>query len=183
MLKKVLEVLAVVIALGYAVVTFCMWRDLKHNFTVDERAWVAAIAISDAPRIDKPFDVVVRIRNTGKTFAKETGVVDAAEPLLQDQSPDFAGELSRKPTSVTVLAPNGDFVSTIHVRLPDDKQTLSKPGLDAMIGELKSERMRLVIHGRITYKDIFDSPHWTTFCFNLGPSLHYESCEMHNDAD
>src|ERR1022692_1442745 len=36
---KVLEGTAFAFGIFYAVVTFWQWRDLRHNFKVDERAW------------------------------------------------------------------------------------------------------------------------------------------------
>ena len=38
--KSRLEVAAYIFAVVYAVITYFQWRDLRHNFMVDERAWV-----------------------------------------------------------------------------------------------------------------------------------------------
>src|SRR5579872_5423243 len=38
--ERVLQTTGIIFAIGYAVITFLQWRDLRHNFQVDERAWL-----------------------------------------------------------------------------------------------------------------------------------------------
>ena len=38
--KAALEIVAIPFAIGYAIVTGLQWYDLRHNFQVDERAWI-----------------------------------------------------------------------------------------------------------------------------------------------
>lgn len=40
--KPRLEVVALMFGIGYAIVTYCMWRDSNANFRVDQRAWIEA---------------------------------------------------------------------------------------------------------------------------------------------
>jgi len=41
------------------------------NFHLDQRAWVAAIDVRGIPELDKPWEIVVTGKNTGKTFARK----------------------------------------------------------------------------------------------------------------
>src|SRR5438445_3423263 len=52
--KAVLEVIAIPFALGYAVVTYCQWRDMQRNFLIDERAWVIPYQCTLSRELDRP---------------------------------------------------------------------------------------------------------------------------------
>jgi hypothetical protein len=70
--KKVLEILAIPFAIGYAFLTYYQWRDLQHNFVIDKRKWTGVKSIgadqfaSDAQTVQFP----LTITNTGKTPAR-----------------------------------------------------------------------------------------------------------------
>ena len=156
-----------------------------QQFHLDQRAWVAAVGISSPPAAGRPFDVAVRVRNTGKTFAKNFGTVLTVEPLKRSEAPDFAGELI-EPKSVTVLAPNGDYLSTSHTPITTPAgiiPTLTVERLQDLKNQLRAGDLKIFAHGRISYRDIFGCRHWTTFCFNLTPDWEYVSCSTHNDTD
>jgi alkyl hydroperoxide reductase subunit AhpC len=38
--KAAIEIIGIAFAVGYAIVTYLQWQDLRHNFIVDERAWL-----------------------------------------------------------------------------------------------------------------------------------------------
>lgn len=156
-----------------------------QQFHLDQRAWVAAVGISPPPTAGQPFDVAVRVRNTGKTFAKNFGTVFTVEPLKRNEAPDFSRELI-EPKSITVLAPNGDYLSTSHTPITTPAgiiQTLTVERLQDLKNQLTAGDLQILAHGRISYRDIFGCRHWTTFCFNLTPDWEYVSCSTHNDTD
>jgi hypothetical protein len=88
--KRGLSVAAGLATVGYAVITWHQWRDLRHNFQVDQRPW---IDITDFRPMDKWYwnatagtfivNMSFTLRNTGKTPA-----IDVA--ILQDFFPDMA---------------------------------------------------------------------------------------------
>jgi hypothetical protein len=41
------------------------------------------------------------------------------------------------------------------------------------------------VFGKITYVDVFNVPHWTTYCMRLQPTdpIGFSPCEVYNDAN
>lgn len=162
------------------------FRATVEQFRLDQRAWVSAVGISPPPSIGQPFDVTIRVRNTGKTFAKVFSVVNQVEPVLRGKHPDFSGEIGPEPKSISVLAPNSDYVITAHVPITTPSgivPTVTDDRLRDLKKELGDGELRIVVHGRITYLDVFGCSHWTTYCFELQPSWEYAGCSTHSDSD
>jgi hypothetical protein len=71
-IKGTLEIGGFAAVIVYAVTTYCQWRDLRHNFIVDERAWVGIdIQLSAIKNPDGTIKFVANgvFKNTGKTPA------------------------------------------------------------------------------------------------------------------
>jgi len=150
------------------------------NFHLDQRAWVAEETMSGIPEIDKPFAIIVIVKNTGKTFG--THITDAAIANIVPigKPPEFWRESKIKRTGTFFIPPNGEKGITLYPIDGSATKKLTQPGLD----ELKFKT--LYVFGRVDYTDIFGCPHWTTFCYFLDPrdNLHsYSACKEHNDAD
>lgn len=173
------------IAVIAAIIYFCQLQQMKHQLTIDQRAWVAVYAVEGFPEADKEFVVKTTIRNTGKTFAKHyKGFIrpEAFRPG-QGRHPDFSVEENAptaKPPEVSIglLPPNGEYSGTLNVKENHEKVTPDE------IKAVKSGEVILLIHGRIDYDDIFGCHHWTTFCYRLNSAITaYSAYESHNDAD
>jgi hypothetical protein len=156
----------------------------RENAHLDQRAWVAAIDVRGTPQVGKEFEVFLLVKNSGKTFAKEfeilkivEGVVGGKEPRL-DIEENMRGVLQslRQDRGVSVLAPNSEFTASLTL---NNHEEISQTQLD----QIKSGQLVIFFHGKMTYRDIFNCPHWTTFCLRLDPSLKFTSCEKGNDAD
>jgi hypothetical protein len=151
-----------------------------EQFRLDQRAWVAVVQTSGKPEINKPFDIAVLVRNTGKTFAKDFKMVLVVEPVKKGQQPEFAknqASFSRVTKSVSILTPSADYTAT---------SSPIKNGnilADTAFKEIVNGDIVVFAYGRLTYKDVFGCSHWTDFCSRLSPDSRWESCSVHNDAD
>jgi hypothetical protein len=172
-------------AIGYAVVTYCQWRDLRKNFTLDERAWVG-VGDAASPKL-KSGDALVYVKagfpveysviaiNSGKTPAKNvhTLMTMRSYPANEPFKPIY--ERISPSQSAFVMMPGGHILLA---ETPSD-QIMSE-------GDIKSLTDRATIlyfYGTITYDDIFDEHHSTTFCNYLLPNLAYATpCGVYNDA-
>jgi hypothetical protein len=142
---------------------------------LDQRAWVA---VSDVRATDfaigLPFVITVVFKNTGKTPAEHFRVASALDPIAEGHKPAFAdlGAISRG-----LLLPNGE--ANVMLNATSQSATgVTKSGLE----QVKSGKLIIYVHGRITYDDVFGCHHWTTFChFWQGKSLGI--CQEHNDTD
>ena len=157
------------IAIGsYTIVAWEQWKEMK----LDRRAWVAVNAVKGMPEAGKPFIVTVVITNTGKTFAKNIDVVATESTVRNGELPDFANGIReaakmRDPKLIShfLLAPGAFTEQTLESR---ETKSLS----DNYITNLKNGNPRFFVYGQVTYTDIFNHPHWLTFCtyLNFNPS-------------
>lgn len=169
--KRGLEALGILFAIGYAIVTYFEWKDLRHNFEVEQRAWIKAEV--NMPATLDPKDVVVVVaRNIGKSPAlKFQGgvifeVVDANRP------PSFPpGRVQMRQSAGRMIFPS-DSISFESGLTPTPPDMISQPLTPAEIRSLSSGDAYLVAFGTLVYQDQFGQ-HWTRFCswksFQIGP--------------
>ena len=156
----------------------------RENAHLDQRAWVAAIDIKGTPEVGKIFTVNVTASNSGKTFAKNFTMRVVVEPIKKvGNEPNFSLEdpaEAQNESSVSVLAPNGEYVANAELRKERPPHEVTQEDLD----RIRSGEVKIFVHGKMTYDDIFGCPHWTTFCVRLKSDLKYTSYGTHNnDAD
>jgi len=62
-------------AIGYAIVTGLQWQDLRHNFKVEQRAWIGynTMAITNL-KAGEPLRCDIKLLNSGKTFALDVSI-------------------------------------------------------------------------------------------------------------
>lgn len=125
--KFVLECIAIPFAILYAIVTWFQWRDLRHNFLVDQRAWLnfEAIAKDKKPgtpveyrlTVGQPATFPLRIENIGKTSALNIVARTFSEIVPADQDPPL-DHVKEHPTTphgtfhVGIIFPGG-FAETV----------------------------------------------------------------------
>lgn len=145
---------------------------------LDQRAWVFATGIEGSPKIGSPFVITVFVRNTGKTVASAVWTSCIAEIIRGKEQPHFNHEARKEEgDSVSLLAPGGQFV-TVDTDIDSWNNTTQEH-----IDLINSGNIVIYVHGTISYGDIFDCWHWTTFCFRLRRDGQYENCETHNAMD
>jgi hypothetical protein len=157
---------------------------IERQTKVTERSWLGPtdIAYSKPPQSNDPIIVVAHFKNTGKTPAKAVILADVMEALSRDQKPDFGKEVSFPTPSV--LFPGGEFFMTFDTSGATSNGQASVPHVSGPdIEALRADFLRLYVHGRIKYEDIFGCKHWTTFCYRSYAGPGFIACEQHNDTD
>jgi hypothetical protein len=158
-------------------------KQARRTARRDQRAWVAVVDIAGIPEVGTIFGVNLVAQNSGKTFAKNLTMRAVVELISEKQKePDFSLEDSaaaRKDSSVSLLAPNADYVMDIELRKQTPPHEITQSDFDG----IRSGNLTIFVHGRMTYDDIFGCAHWTSFCTRLKPDLKYASYGTHNDAD
>jgi hypothetical protein len=172
--KTLIEVVALMAGVGYAVVTYFQWRDLRNNFVIDQRAWLGISFTIEPPFMNsqgKPLylkdgeisNFAVQIQNFGRSIAKNLyGVVNFK--ILGTNEQLVPTYRARKPTdSATVLFPGA--------HLSIGTGNLETPIPQSIINEITGKAKTLYVFGLITYSDIFDmaTPHH--FLPVFGPQL------------
>ncbi len=154
------------------------------NFHLDQRAWVSVIEISGAPQKDAQWVVTVRVKNTGKTFARNFYL--AAGVALNSERPSFA-DVDNSPnlspaSSKSLITPNGEYESHSLLTGPGSAHNYNNP-TQTYINDLKAGKGRNFAYGKMTYTDIFGRHHWSTYCAFLDQELLWKNCPYHNEAD
>ena len=158
------------------------------NFRIDERAWMAFKFMEGniTFTVDKSFLVPTELVNTGKTPAKNVhgnivvGVFKKGEALDFTYSPGHANYAVRAGT----IFPNGKIVESFEAIQHGQEHAEPIVFTTALKDELWNAKSFVVVHGRISYNDIFGKEHWTTYCrYVLHPELISEECTRYNDTD
>ena len=139
------------------------------------------MAIAGKPEIDKPFSIKLTVQNTGKSFAKKVILVFAVEGVRDEKGPNFTRAEQITPEqpvkSVNLIAPNAVVTATRSLK-PDEKLTAED------IRQIESGELQAFAFGKIVYTDIFDSQHWTTFCYRFYPAtVGFTAYHQYNEAD
>jgi hypothetical protein len=157
-------------------------RQVRRTARHDQRAWVAVVDIQAIPEVGTIFSVNLVAQNSGKSFAKNLTMRAVVEMTEKGREPDFSLEDSaaaQKDSSISLLAPNADYVMDIELRKQTPPHEITQSDLDG----IRSANLTIFVHGTMTYDDIFGCAHWTSFCTRLKPDLKYASYQKHNDAD
>jgi hypothetical protein len=186
----------------YAVVTTLIWRantrvaedthqsvvNADRNFRIDERAWMAFKFMEGnlTLTLDKSFLVPTELVNVGKTPAKNVhgnivvGVFKKGEPL------DFTytqGHANYGVQAGTIF-PTGKIDESFEAIRHGPKNAEPIIFTALLKDELFNAKSFIVVHGKITYNDVFGKEHWTTYCrYVFHPDLISEECTRYNDTD
>jgi hypothetical protein len=152
------------------------------NSNLDQRAWVSVIGIQGTPAIGQPWVITLFAKNTGKTFAKHFSFTAVEEGRVDRKTPDFNRDRRPKAESISLLAPNGEYVSKNVVSGEGSVPFRTNPD-QSSLDNIKSGYYVQFAYGRMRYQDIFGQWHWTTYCFKLNRQIAWENCHEHNDAD
>jgi len=156
---RILEGLGIAAAIAYAIITFCQWQDLRHNFAIDERAWIKAKVLWPVQMTDDR--IPVQVINVGKSVVDTTimnadiEVVDRASPPSFDRSGWHSVSIFE-----TLFPSDGDVVTVARYhRTEGGEFQLS----DSEIKALTKGDSYAAVWGQINYRDQFGE-HWTKFC-------------------
>lgn len=145
---------------------------------IDQRAWVG-INTFGSPIISAGVQATAgfQIQNTGRTPAKYVRVYSVLDPVAAGHNPDF-DDLPTQESRGTLL-PN----EAVHVTLNGTRGI--KTGLSQIgVNMVNSGAQVLFVHGIICYSDVFDVPHWITFCTRFIPGTgELMFCPANNEID
>jgi hypothetical protein len=150
-------------------------REASH---LEQRAWVAPFGVpkSAKPEDGNAFKIDIPIINTGKSFAREVGLSVDFELWDTGPRPNFTPKGQTEPVTGLLLAPGGTYTGIWR----SDQTWRDGDAFDKINGK----SARAVLFGTLTYYDIFDCVHWTTYCFILrSEDWTWEIYKEHNQAD
>jgi hypothetical protein len=152
---SVVQLIGIPFAIGYAVVTYLQWQDIRHNFLIDQRAWLSIDGFQLSHEIDEthPFEVLFHITNTGRTPALNASVqtsttLSAHDPVRETFMP------------VETLSRMNISPGTSHVHSYADSRLFRSEEL----GYFRSKQLRAYFRIRLFYEDIFGRTHRTDYC-------------------
>jgi hypothetical protein len=146
----------------------------RRAMQLDQRAWIN-ISMPGKPMIQEqsPIMFSVRLLNTGKTIAKNVEANFAVSRLKKGDAPEFiyvphSGHNFIRARTRTI-SPN--FPMDFNVALMNTAKDAGEVILDKATHEaFRNGEFTLLIHGKVTYDDIFGVHHWMTFCADAGMS-------------
>jgi hypothetical protein len=156
--KGFLEMVGLLAGIGYAIVTYCQWRDMRRSFEFEHRAWIK-ISCPLPSDLNKLLSTKAEAKNFGKSIALRLDMYARMMVVRKGAVPPFD-------TTGPILH------SHAHALFPSDMQELpinqsGRPGgpslTPADFESLRSGNAYVVVYGGAVYKDQF-GPHWTRFC-------------------
>lgn len=174
--KVLFELIAIPFAIGYAVVTFCQWQDLRHNFQVDERALIKAKPTKDitglfvnnspVPWSGSPPLIFwpITMTNIGKSVAVDIHADGVLELLDRNQPPSFSYS-PHTTMDIAAFYPQDIADFTVPFGPINAPQKFTKEQYDGLM----SGNSYLAVFAEITYKDQFGQ-HWARSCDWMGAS-------------
>jgi hypothetical protein len=170
--KKVLEIIAIPFAIIYAIITYFQWQDIRHNFQVDERAWIKSttdkdingVYVNGAPvpwTSDTPtFPIwTVTLTNIGKSVATDVHSDGILEIFGNLQTPSMNFPQAHSQSSSKVLYPQQDTQFHITLDQISSPLSLTKDEYD----KLMDGDDYFVVFTETTYRDQFGQ-HWSRMC-------------------
>lgn len=181
---RILEGLALLSAIGYAIVTGFMWHDSHRNFMVDERAWIRIDALFPASvKEGDKVEVSVRILNFGKSPAKRVISENIISMLRITDEVKFNYPSPYITDRNAIMYPGDFFTGTARQRVSEFQPALFTK---AEVDELINGRAYLAVYARGTYLDIFGETHWFHYCawqsYYSGGTVNTFTCTAYNDA-
>jgi len=167
-----------------------------RTMRIDQRSWMAPRIIHQIFKEGQPLVVTTQFDNTGKTPALKLKTCQVAEIVEQSRKDvDISCPARAYSPGFDVVFP-GNHVNRISNPAGDGgKVVVSKDGLLRMplMEELRHRKKTVFVYGRIDYRDVFDKPHWATFCSamlimpptpgGMPETVSWITCESGNDVD
>jgi len=171
--------IAIEASLGQAKIAF---DAANKQAILSQRAWLHVLVQTQAHTNGQPFvvgeplEIRATTKNTGRTPAiniksvtkRDVTARDAGGKFLEppfvyrDADYVFNGNLTPDGSSY------GDFV---------------KPFTSTDLDRIISQKVRMYVHGRVEYDDVFGANHWINFCTFLLPTGAWATCPDHNEMD
>jgi hypothetical protein len=168
--KRWLEAGALGAAILYSIVTAIQWSDFRHNFKIDERAWIGIKTIDlSEPSAGEALRCEIKMVNSGKTFALDItgpGFLQTSRIGLQDAI--ASAHVSNRIPYTHVLFPSIDE----NMPFKTDSPLTAEQASSVSLGTLQ-----VYVFGDIYYRDIFGDRHVTHYCGHyVTTTKRFEDC-------
>jgi hypothetical protein len=146
---------------------------------LSQRAWMQMKIGIESPShmwtVGQPIDIRIKQNNTGRTPALNLKSVIARTNVESKNGVFDPPPFSYKPeqyVSSGNLTPGGEiFSDSVSGFTAEDE------------ARVVSMKVRVYVHGRVEYDDVFGVHHWLTFCSFLLPGQACAICPYHNEID
>jgi len=160
--KTRLELIGILVAVGYGVVTYLEWRDLRRNFQAEQRSWIKIKLTPTKWSQDTPVDLPLTLTNIGKspiTYLQADGVVEFVDA---NSSPSFKMKQQHANLwQMDILFPSDYSKFDEFIFDPVTKQ--HNPPKPSEVDGFNTGKMYIATFGLIQYFDQFGM-HWYRFC-------------------
>jgi hypothetical protein len=156
----------------------------------EQRPWLSFSFVPDVPLTDgKPFIQLIRVKNTGKTPAKQVNGRIVSRIFGKDEEVIF--DYGHGTAIISPMILPDEFQDFPSVLLPKNIPSEGAPSPILMTLNIREQlgagELYIVTFGRITYDDMFGGHHWVQFCAP-GPNTvrqykFHQKCIEYNDID
>jgi hypothetical protein len=163
--KTALELIAIPFAIGYAVITWLQWKDLRHNFEADQRSWLkieyAWPLEMDTFHPDWPASAKAAMWDVGKSAITLVKGEAVFEVLDAKSSPSLSLNNFHSTYVASPLFPSEetDFLIELFNQTTQLPRAFTQEEYDG----LRNGTKYVAVFGYVTYKDQF-GVHWYQFC-------------------
>jgi hypothetical protein len=198
---RIFEGLGILAVIVYSVITWWMWRDSNHNFTVNERAWVGPsdimrlyIVNDEAPGIQAFADYSIKNFGHGpalKVNSKGQFIIGFEGPGQEQAAHRELDRIAQTVCADTLAATSSLGMTVFPEQIFTMVHTPSTSGGEIIFRSGASPIKKLWFIGCVTYRDQFGTSHWSRFCFTTsgeGPitpseDLPWRYSHLYNDTD
>ena len=183
-----LEAIGLVAAIGYAFVTYLQWKDLRHNFIVDQRPWLAMQRINTTAEVKAGvrFWAFTDMKNFGKTPANHVH----GERVLRIICGGFPADPYYPHLAFPVPSRPDLNQRVYNMLMPGEAQSIEPTGMEHALTEDETKeptsgRCQLYFYGKIEYCDIFGDFHYRHVCGQWlpGTTNTFITCGTYADGD
>lgn len=139
----------------------------REAMQLDQRAWVGVDSIQPMPLIpvaSQPFLAKITFKNTGKTPARKVIGYAVSDPIASGQRPNFDYSKETQTISSGHMEPGQTLSATLSFVRSHSTGRTHIPITQEILNQIVAGKIKLYVHGRIDYEDIFGRPHWLKFC-------------------
>ncbi|HEY1936598.1 MAG TPA: hypothetical protein VGJ33_01530 [Candidatus Angelobacter sp.] len=141
---------------------------------LEHRAWMKFWKVDFTITPQHYINLLISFTNVGRTPARDFHAWMFLETVPRNADPDLFYEKDKNVPASPVVPPDSPLTFPLAGELLTD----------ATHANIMKGGMRVMFHGKITYKDIFEEHHWLTFCQEYDPNVgRFMIYKRHNEAD
>lgn len=154
---RIFEGIGIFAGIGYALITYLQWRDLRHNFEVDQRCWIKTGFVR--PELSRSiFQAATTTTNFGKSTALTLDIELTIEIVPAASAPSLKPPFHEH-LHIGTLFPGDHIEFPAFLMSGDNRRALT----DTEIQSLIDGHTYLSVFGYSIYTDQFGK-HWGRFC-------------------